>query len=151
MAQWLIDTNILVRLQEQNSPHHRDCVQAILALRSRGDTLFLCTQVAIEYYVVATRPAEVNGLGKTPSEALQDLQDLRALYLWLPEPPAIDREWERLINRYTVIGRQAHDARLVALMTLHSVDCLLTLNKADFQRYLEIRAVSPSEVLAGTA
>lgn len=50
-----------------------------------------------------------------------------------------------------VMGVQAHDARLVALMTAQGVRHILTLNTVDFERYPHIVAQSPADVLKGTS
>lgn len=52
-----------------------------------------------------------------------------------------------MVRLNQVQGKRAHDARLAALMTLHGVPNILTLNVADFTG-LPIRAVSPQELLA---
>ena len=49
---------------------------------------------------------------------------------------------------HAVIGVQVHDARLVALLQVHGVTHILTLNTADFHRYHGITALSPTELLA---
>lgn len=41
----------------------------------------------------------------------------------------------KLINDYSVSGKQVHDANIVASMLANDVDTLLTLNAADFKRY----------------
>jgi hypothetical protein len=45
-----------------------------------------------------------------------------------------------------VTGRNAHDARLVAAMTVHVVTHLLTVNTADFARYLGVTALEPAAI-----
>jgi predicted nucleic acid-binding protein len=63
----------------------------------------------------------------------------------LLETPAVFVEWLRLVSVHAVLGKQAHDARLVALMNVHGVPNLLTFNAGDFKRY-GIVAVSPENV-----
>jgi hypothetical protein len=46
------------------------------------------------------------------------------------------------------MGVQVHDARLVALMEVHGVTHLLTLNAADFARYPGVTALTPAAVIA---
>lgn len=144
---WLIDTNVLVRLRDQQSAHFSACVQAIAKLRAHGDVLCVCTQVAIEYFVVATRPVEVNGIGLSCEQAIPDVRDFRRLFLWLPEPPDIINAWEQTVVKYGITGKQAHDARLIALMLAHGVEGILTLNTVHFQRYHEVRAESPYQLV----
>ena len=47
-------------------------------------------------------------------------------------------------------GIQVHDARLVAVMLVHGIENILTLNVTDFQRYPGISAVHPQKVITGT-
>ena len=42
----------------------------------------------------------------------------------------------------------AHDARLVAAMSVHGINHLLTFNIADFKRYPAITVLSPNSVLS---
>jgi hypothetical protein len=46
-----------------------------------------------------------------------------------------------------VVGKNAHDARLVAAMNVHGLTQLLTFNNQDFQRYPGISVVTPDDVL----
>jgi predicted nucleic acid-binding protein len=52
------------------------------------------------------------------------------------------------VEAYSVIGKPAHDARIVALMLAHGVTQLLTLNPSDFARYQGITTVTPQEILS---
>ncbi|MEN6357468.1 MAG: hypothetical protein ABFD83_10330 [Armatimonadota bacterium] len=45
-----------------------------------------------------------------------------------------------------VNGKQAHDARIVALMLAHGITHILTLNPGDFSRYTGVTPVTPNEV-----
>ena len=51
-----------------------------------------------------------------------------------------------IVDQHKVIGRQAHDARLVAAMKVHNVTHLLTFNPDDFKRFSEITVVNPQDV-----
>jgi predicted nucleic acid-binding protein len=51
-----------------------------------------------------------------------------------------------LVNKYSVHGKNAHDARLVAAMMRHGVKHLLIFNTADFERFEEISLIHPQEV-----
>lgn len=46
--------------------------------------------------------------------------------------------WFDIVIRYSVQGKQVHDARLVATMLTHEVRHLLTFNTQDFQRYADL-------------
>ena len=44
------------------------------------------------------------------------------------------------------MGKQAHDARLVAAMIAHRLTHLLTFNTDDFKRFSEITVVAPRSI-----
>jgi predicted nucleic acid-binding protein len=62
---YLLDTSVIVRTVHTESSQHALAVDAIAALEERGDNPVLVSQVLIEFWSVATRPASVNGLGWT--------------------------------------------------------------------------------------
>jgi len=53
--------------------------------------------------------------------------------------------WRSLVVAHSVMGKQVHDARLVALMQSHGITHILTLNGADFARYPGITIVDPTK------
>jgi predicted nucleic acid-binding protein len=52
--------------------------------------------------------------------------------------------WKQTVNDHQVQGVKVYDARLVAIMTVYSVDSLLTFNSADFHRFKSVQALHPS-------
>jgi hypothetical protein len=48
-------------------------------------------------------------------------------------------------HQHAIIGKQVHDARLVALLNVHGVPHLLTFNVHDFQSFGSL-AVSPEQL-----
>jgi predicted nucleic acid-binding protein len=143
MAQYLLDTNVLLRAAVPGSFHHVAAVQAVSTLLSRGDELLLAPQVLIEFWSVATRPLEVNGYGWSAREA--EATKLLEQFPLLPETPAVFDEWLRLVIQHAVVGKQVHDARIVAMLNVHGIANLLTLNVQDFRAY-GINAVSPETI-----
>jgi predicted nucleic acid-binding protein len=101
-----------------------------------------------EFWVVATRPVAQNGLGLSASQAQAELTRLRGFCTLLDDTPAILPQWERLVAQHQVLGKNAHDARLVAAMLVHGVPRLLTFNAADFQRFSGITVMTPQQLLA---
>ena len=63
----------------------------------------------------------------------------------VPDSEAVYREWRRIVVRHNVMGVQVHDARLAAAMYVHGVAHILTLNVADFSRFIGLTAVHPSK------
>ncbi|HYJ86927.1 MAG TPA: hypothetical protein VEW46_12770 [Pyrinomonadaceae bacterium] len=58
----------------------------------------------------------------------------------------IHDEWEKLVARNEVSGKNTYDARLVAAMSVHGITTLLTFNGADFKRFQGISVISPADV-----
>jgi predicted nucleic acid-binding protein len=114
-------------------------------LRNR-DELILMPQNLYEFWVVATRPADKNGYGLTPTATAAELVKLRAQFTILDDIPDILPEWERLVVAHSVLGKNAHDARLVAAMLVHGVTHLLTFNDGDFRRFPGITVLTPATV-----
>jgi predicted nucleic acid-binding protein len=142
----LVDTNIVSRMAQPGSPQYRAALGGSDALRLRGDLLYVVPQVLYEFWAVATRPLAVNGLGLTVAAVAAELTRLKVIFPLLPDNAAIFREWERLVTTYSVSGKNAHDARLVAAMAVHGLTHILTFNTADFARYPGITALDPLAV-----
>lgn len=142
----LVDTNILLRWTDKASPEHILCANVIESLKQSTET-WICAQALIEYYGVATRPREVNGLGMDIAVAQSALMDILEALPCLPEPPDIGDRWRAVAFENNVRGKQVHDARMVAVMLAHGVTNILTLNPGDFTRYQGIRPTSPDDIV----
>jgi predicted nucleic acid-binding protein len=151
MAAYLLDTGILLRLVDKRDPRHLAIEAAVGLLGDRGETLFIATQNLAEFCNVATRPIANNGLGLAPHAALRLFEhDIEPICSPLAEPPAVFAELKRLIGAYGVVGKQVHDARLVATMRVWQIENILTLNDRDFLRYQPegIAVITPSGIVA---
>ena len=123
-----------------------DVARCVAVLATRGDELRVIAQNLIEFWAVATRPIADNGLGITVAQAAQELTKLKTLFGILPDTADILPQWEQLGVKHQVLGKQVHDARLVAAMNVHNITHLLTFNTNDFKRYEGITVVNPSSV-----
>jgi predicted nucleic acid-binding protein len=146
MPGFLIDTNVLLRGAVRTSVRHPTAAGAIAALMAQGDELFVAPQVLTEFWSVATRPPEVNGLGWSVEVVRGEIDAILSQFPLLPETPVVFEEWLRLVTEHRVVGKKAHDARLVALLRVHQLSRLLTFNVGDFKGY-DITAISPDEVV----
>ena len=72
----LVDTNILLRSVQPNHPLCSQATHAVSKLIRQKDAVFFCSQNIAEFWNVATRPAERNGLGFSPQEALQEVGNI---------------------------------------------------------------------------
>src|SRR5712691_4211150 len=123
-----------------------DVARSVSILATRRDELHVVAQNLIEFWAVATRPVIDNGLGLTVAQAEQEVTKLKALFTILPDTADILPEWEQLVVKHQVLGKQAHDARLVAAMNVHNLTNLLTFNDGDFKRFTGIIVVNPHDL-----
>jgi predicted nucleic acid-binding protein len=142
----LVDTNILLRVARRSDPQHK-LIDTALATLAEGKTIFYYTHQNIaELWNVMTRPVDNNGFGFTVGKAEGAVRVIEAGMNLLPDSEAAYQEWRRIVVEYAVLGVQVHDARLAAVMRVHGVRHILTLNELDFKRYGGITVVHPSMV-----
>jgi predicted nucleic acid-binding protein len=96
--------------------------------------LHVTPQVLIEFRNVGTRPVMANGLGLSAADAETQASTFEARFPLLPDTKAIYPAWKALAGALGVIGKQVHDARLVAVCHVHGVTHLLTFNVSHFAR-----------------
>jgi predicted nucleic acid-binding protein len=144
LALILADTNILLRSLDLKHPQCLIADEALLRLNGSGNQLCISPQNIIEFWTVATRPVGYNGLGMTAAQASADILTLQQYFSILPYKPETFGIWQTLVMKYQVIGKQAHDAHLVAFMQAHGIDKILTFNAADFNRFPNITAIDPA-------
>jgi predicted nucleic acid-binding protein len=144
----VLDTNILGRMAELGNPQCQLALDATDALRKRGDIPCVIPQVLYEFWVVATRPLAQNGLGLTAIQAEGELVRIEGMFPLMPETAAVYAEWRRLVTTHHIIGKSAHDSRIIAAMTVHGLSHILTFNTADFARYPGITAFEPALVVS---
>ena len=143
---YLLDTNILLRLVDRLSVHHAAAVVAVSRLLAAGYEVYITAQNLVEFWAVATRPLAANGLGWESSRTASEVNELRYRFPLLHDTPDIFLRWLQLVTAGAVGGRQVHDARLVAVMGVHSITHLLTFNVEDFRRYSAITVMHPDDV-----
>jgi predicted nucleic acid-binding protein len=76
MTQYLLDTNILLRAADTSSATYSLANNVITQIVETANECVIIPQVLIEFWVVATRPLDVNGLGWTPAQATNYVNDL---------------------------------------------------------------------------
>ena len=141
-----VDTNVLLRSIDVGHAAQPVAQNAMIKLGKDRESLSIFSQNLIEFWAVATRPIANNGLGLSIAQTEEELTNLKRLFKLLPDTADILPEWEQLVVKHQVLGKQAHDARLVAAMNVHNVTHLLTFNAEDFKRYDEITVVNPQNI-----
>jgi predicted nucleic acid-binding protein len=145
---FLLDTSILVRLANATDAQHPAAAQAVVELHRRGELLHVTPQVLVEFRNVATRPKTANGAGLPVVDAEAHAAAFEATFPLLVETSNIYPAWKALVSALGIIGKQAHDARLLAVCHAHRVTHLLTFNISDFAR---MAAFGPGAVVVDPA
>lgn len=145
----LLDTNILLRSAQPAHSHYQQTHQALSVLDGANHELCLVPQNIYEFWVVATRPIENNGFGLDSRAAASLTSQCMSRLRMLEDEQGIFANWFALVQSYSVVGKNAHDTRLVAAMQRHSIVHLLTFNTSDFARFTSITANTPQDILGG--
>jgi predicted nucleic acid-binding protein len=143
----LADTNVVFRRVLSADPQHGLVRSAVDSIRSQGEIIYACPQNMVEFHALATRPASANGLALTNPEARRQAKAIESIFPVLPDLPQIYPEWCALIDRYGATGRQVFDVRLVAVMLVHGITHLLTMDPTHFRRFTEITVVEPKDII----
>lgn len=141
----LVDTNMVLRFVDEKDPRHALVSDALMAVFARGDHICIVSQVVYEFWAVATRPSEVNGLGWSPQVVRTIFERLLELFLLVPDPEQLFSTWLDLVTTYGVSGKPTHDARLAAAARAHAFDALLTLNPDHFKRF-GVQVLTPADL-----
>jgi predicted nucleic acid-binding protein len=80
----LVDTNILLRSVQPNHPLCSQATHAVSKLIRQKDAVLFCAQNVAEFWNVATRPADRNGLGLSAEEVLQEVGNIEKALTLLP-------------------------------------------------------------------
>jgi predicted nucleic acid-binding protein len=131
----MLDTNVLLAATDEGRAEHGDAL-TILNEWPAGDTT-LCTsgQILREYLAVATRPAEQNGLGLKPADAVSNARAIRMRTAFLAEDAKVADRLLGLLADVECDGKQVHDANVIATMLAHGVGTIVTMNVEDFSRF----------------
>lgn len=146
MTRYLLDTNVVMRFCNSSDVQFPVAVNAISRLLAQEDECLLTAQVLVEFWVVATRPIEVNGLGWTIEQTRSTIDQLLDRFPLLEETSQIFPNWLNLVTNGKVMGKRTHDARIIAAMRAHEVTHLLTFNPSDFKITSGITIVHPTEI-----
>jgi predicted nucleic acid-binding protein len=147
MSNYLLDTNILLRSRDITSPDFHLIDKTIKYLISNNHQCFITSQVIIEFWVVATRPVNVNGLGWTVAQTTQAVQMLINQFDLLEETPDVFSIWFNLVTTYNISGKRTHDIHILAVMLAHNISHILTLNPKDFIAVPEITIIHPQDFI----
>jgi predicted nucleic acid-binding protein len=147
---YLLDSGILLRLLDDRDPKRPIVQAATEELGRKGAELFITTQNIAELWNVATRPTANNGLALPQSKVAEFIvRTIDPICAVVTEIDSSISAFRRLLTKYSVVGKQVHDARLVAMMLAWQIENILTLNDRDFRRFEPegIRIVTPESLI----
>ncbi len=140
------DTNVLVSAVDRRRKLHAQALLVLNALPNRGVALCVSGQIVREFLVVCTRPADANGLGLSPREAVRNAEAIIERSTVLEENRHVPVRLLAIARTAACGGKQLHDANIVATMQEHGLTRLVTGNPGDFRRFREIDLVDLAEM-----
>jgi predicted nucleic acid-binding protein len=143
---YLIDTNVLLRLTRLRDPEYGAIQTVLERLSDSGATFYYTLQNIAEFWNVCTRPVDRNGFGLSIEETDRLVQAIERSMMLAPETGTVYAVWRRFVRDLKISGVRVHDARLAALMEVHGLHEILTLNVADFARFPGVSAIHPKDV-----
>lgn len=132
---YLVDTPLLLRLANTADPQYPVARNAIYNLHWQSERLHTAPQNLVEFRNSATRPAINNGLGLPLVIVEAKSAAYETAFPLLPETPDIYPAWKSLVQAAGVVGKQVHDARLVAICHVYGITHVLTFNVQHFARF----------------
>lgn len=148
MAQFLLDTNVLLRASDAGSDKQVLARSSFESVVAQGDACFLTSQVIGEYYSVATRPLSSNGFGWPTDRGRLERDLWIARFSLLEETAEVFPRWIALMDRYHVTGRRIFDLRLLAIMQVYGISHLLTFDVEDFPVISGVTVVHPTQLVS---
>ena len=82
MTQYLLDTNILLRAADTSSATYSLANTVITQIVETANECVIIPQVLIEFWVVATRPLDVNGLGWTTQKTQHEINQILSQFFY---------------------------------------------------------------------
>ena len=146
---YLLDNNVALRLTNPSDDQHKLVTEAIVTLLKQGHECYLTPQVLIEFWAVATRPVEVNGLELSVDDTRLRIDGLlnRFPIISTDEVLQIFPTWLNLVTQNLRIGKRVHDTRLIAVMLESGITHVLTFNVRHFSNVAGITVVHPNSII----
>jgi predicted nucleic acid-binding protein len=129
-----VDTNILIYTDQAFSPFHASATAKLQALAVAGHPLWISRQILREYLAGMSRPGGLTA-PLPMATLLAGVQRFLARFQVAEDGPTVTANLVALLATVPCLGKQVHDANIVATMLAQSIPNLLTHNVADFNRF----------------
>ena len=142
-----VDTNVWLTATAPARHLHAQARAVVESWPAAGRDLVTSGQVVREYLAVATRPIDVNGLGLTTGQALDNVSELLQRLTVLEETRAVTDELLTMLRSGSLSDKQVHDANIVAAMRAHGVRRLVTDNGKHFAPFDGVQIIDLAGVV----
>lgn len=131
----MLDTSVLVRYAGPASIGRQHAWEAVARLKKEATQGAVCPHVLIEFWAVATRPLDKNGLAMTFVEAKEWVNRFTdELFQVIDDTPKTYEKWLELVFDYSVSGFHTYDAKVVASAIAGMCDGVIAFD-GDFKKY----------------
>lgn len=142
MKKALLDTNVLLSFGDSAAR------EIVYKLFEAGYEPRLTFQNLAEYWSVATRPREVNGLGLNPGKVNDRIKQLINAFPLILESEKSVQLWMELCAEHQVSGKKVHDFKLAAIALSNEVDTIVTNNVGDFRPIQKLNVIASKDFYA---
>ncbi len=134
----VVDTNVLIAATDRSRTAHDSSLKFLNEDQRR---LAVTPQIAREYLAVSTRPASANGFGLSAEAAVANLNQFLLDMELLAEGVGSTSMLAELVVTHATVGKQIHDANVVAVALANGADTVVTSNTRHFARFSDLIAV----------
>jgi predicted nucleic acid-binding protein len=134
----LVDTNVLIAAVDSARPGHIEAQELI-----EGDprALAVTGQIMREFLVVMTRPVAVNGYGVRGDSAVAVWSEITSTLDLLDEGVGSQQLLRTFVADGRALGKQVHDAQLVAVAVDRAATSIVTANRRHFERFADLLTI----------
>lgn len=140
-----VDTNVLLRATIHSFPNFDQVKAIVSACIEQNDALYISRQVVREYFNQVTRP-QTFMQPMQPAEIPLQYHKLKAVFTIVDETERVGDRLIDLLQTHPIVGKQIHDANIVATMLVYDVKFLLTINYQDFKRFSDLITIMRVEI-----
>lgn len=129
-----IDTNILLRAMIPEMARHAEAEEIIVKLWAEDVDLWINRQVIREYLVQATHP-NTFATPLTIEQVARQIETILSLFHVADDTAEVTAHLIALLKEVPTIGKQIHDANIIATMIAYDIQRLATFNPDHMKRF----------------
>jgi predicted nucleic acid-binding protein len=137
-----VDTNVLLRMMHNTLSLHKEAKSLIEDMWENDVELWINRQVIREYLVQVTHPRTF-AYALPIQQIMNQVATIQALFQIADENSLVTEHLLTLLSTYPTLGKQIHDANIIATMQTYRIDTLLTANISDMRRFSDTIKIIP--------